>query len=112
MIENYRFGEIIIQGKRFSSDVKINIKGEILSPWWRKQGHVVDVEDVEDILKDDPEILIIGQGDPGLMKVSSRLKEYLSEKNIKLIELPTKKAIEEYNRLKGQKVVAGFHLTC
>ncbi len=113
MIENYRFGEIIIQGKKFTSDIKINSKKEIISPWWRKQGHVADVEDVEDLLEENPEILILGQGDPGLMKASSALKKVLKEKNIELIEAPTKVAIEEYNRLKDKKrVVAGFHLTC
>ncbi len=113
MIENYRFGEIIIQGKRFTSDVKINLKKEVISPWWRRQGHVVELDDLEDLLKESPEVLILGQGDPGLMKASSTLKEFLKKKNIELIEMPTRLAIEEYNKLKDRKrVVAGFHLTC
>ncbi len=112
MIENYRFGEIIIQGKRFTSDVKINSKKEVISPWWRKAGHIVDIEDIEDLLKDEPEVLILGQGDPGMMRSSSGLKSYLAKKNIELIELPTRKAIQEFNKLKHKRVVAGFHLTC
>ncbi len=111
-IEDFRFGVINISGKRYSSDVKI-IGNRVISPWWRSQGHKVFLEDVEDIVE-DIDVLILGQGDPGMMKSDPSLKIYLKNKGIKLIEIPTKEAIIEFNsHVKKQiKVGAGFHLTC
>ena len=60
------------------------------------------------------EILVIGKGQPGYMKVSESLRELLAEKNVKLIEEPTAKAIETFNRLfkEGRRVAGGFHVGC
>lgn len=113
MIETYSFGNIRINGKSYSSDVKI-IGEKVVSNWWRKTGHVVDVDDVTDILNSDVEILVVGMGQPGLMKVSPALKSELKNRGIELIEKPTAEAYVEFNRLhaKGKKVAGAFHLTC
>ncbi len=113
MIEAYRFGNIKVDGKNYTSDIKI-IGGRVISNWWRKTGHEVDVGDVADILNSDVDILVVGKGQPGMMKVSAALRDELERKGIKLIEKPTAEAYEEFNRLfsEGKKVAAAFHLTC
>ena len=112
-IQEYRFGYIKISGKTYTHDLKI-IGNTVIPNWWRSEGHKVLQKDIKDILEQGVEIIVIGQGDPGLMKVDPSLKNYLKKQKIKLIEKPTKDAIFEFNKLykEGRKVGAGFHLTC
>ncbi|MDY6863247.1 MAG: MTH938/NDUFAF3 family protein [Thermodesulfobacteriota bacterium] len=112
MIESYNFGEIIIDGTRYTNDLII-FTDRILDNWWRKEGHKVHLEDLKDVLPQKPEIIIIGTGDSGLVKIPSETKKYLESQGIKLIAQPTKKACQNYNKLKNtQKIIAAFHLTC
>jgi hypothetical protein len=113
MITDFSFGKIVVNGKTYSDDIKI-VRGQVISGWWRKRGHRVDVEDVADILESRPDIVVIGKGSPGLMKSSSSLRDYLNVNNVELIEKKTAKAIEVFNKLyqEGKRVAAGFHITC
>jgi hypothetical protein len=113
MIETYAFGHIVINGIRYTSDIKI-VQGKVLSNWWRKSGHKIVVEDILDILDSEPDILVFGRGEPGLMKSSQSLREFLNSKNIELIEVKTTEAVQTFNRLfkEGRNVSAGFHLSC
>jgi hypothetical protein len=113
MIKYYEFGRMIVGEKEHHSDLKI-IGGVVIPSWWRKEGHVVDLEDVDDILAVKPEILVVGMGDPGRMQVSDSLRSALVSTHIELIEEPTAKAVATFNRLSesGRKVAGAFHLTC
>lgn len=113
MITDYDFGRIVIDGKTYTSDVLITPQG-INGSWWRKSGHAVEKEDVREVMEAGPEIIVLGQGKPGRMQATDDLKKYLEEKGVRLIEEPTARAVETYNRLaEGENVVcAGFHLTC
>jgi hypothetical protein len=113
MIEQYSFGNIVINGVTYRDDVKI-IQGKVVPEWWRKRGHFVDVDDIQDILKSKPDILILGKGSPGQMKSTEALRKFLKKNNIQLIEEKSSKAFKTFNRLfnEGKNVCAGFHLTC
>jgi hypothetical protein len=113
VIEDYHFGQIQVEGKRYGGDIKI-IAGRVVSDWWRKESHGLDVEDVDDILSAAPETLVVGMGLPGNMKVRSALRKILAETGVKLIEEPTEHAIHTFNDLyrAGRKVAGAFHLTC
>ncbi|MFO7840523.1 MAG: MTH938/NDUFAF3 family protein [Desulfosalsimonadaceae bacterium] len=112
-IEQYSFGKIVINGKSYADDIKI-AGGRILPGWFRKSGHRVEPEDAADMLAAEPEVLVLGKGDPGRMNASPALRELLRQKQIKLIEKPTKEAVSIFNQLysQGKNVAAGFHLTC
>ena len=112
LIESYSFGSITINGKTYSADVII-YQDIINDRWWRKSGHLLQIEDLKDIIVYNPEILIVGTGAHGLMKISDETKNYLKLKGIELITADTEKACKIYNDLKGKrKVVGAFHLTC
>ena len=113
MIENFSFGKIIVDGVTYTTDIKI-VQGHVVPDWWRKKGHSVDVEDIQDILASNPSVLVIGKGQPGLMKTSRSLRNFLKKNNIELIEEKTSKAINTYNLTleTGKKVSAGFHVSC
>lgn len=113
MITEFSFGRIVVNGKTYTNDIKI-IDGKVISDWWRKKGHRVDIEDISDILEAKPDILVIGRGTPGLLKSTASLREYLASSHIELIEKKTPKAIAAFNQLfqGGRKVAAGFHVSC
>ena len=113
MIESYHFGEIVINGRRYRGDVKI-IAGEVFSGWWRREGHVLAVADIQDILAATPELLVVGTGSQGNMKVDDDLRRHLVSLGTILIEQPTAKAVVTFNDLfkSGRNVAGAFHLTC
>ncbi|MHC2995395.1 MAG: hypothetical protein IBV53_07850 [Candidatus Atribacteria bacterium] len=113
MIENYSFGQIIIDGKKYNSDLII-FKDHINSNWWRKEGHNLHISDINEIINKKPEVLIIGTGYYDLMKVPEELIKIINSSGIgQVIVKKTKDACDEYNTLyKKKKVIAAFHLTC
>jgi len=111
-IEQYIFGKIKINGESYSSDLII-YSDKINTSWWREKGHLVQIKDIDEILKYKPDILIIGTGYMGLMKVEQKVKEELSNLKIKFYIERNKKAVEIFNNIQtDKKVVAAFHLTC
>lgn len=113
MIDDYSFGRMNINDRDYTADILI-INGRVVDSWWRKAGHRVELDDIEEILAARPEVLVIGQGKPGLMKVSDGLRKELQKNKIRLIEENTPQAVQTFNRLisEGCRVCAGFHLTC
>ncbi|MCM8778367.1 MAG: MTH938/NDUFAF3 family protein [Candidatus Omnitrophica bacterium] len=111
-IERYRFGEIIIDGKTYRTDV-IVYPGKIDASWWRKKGHSLCLEDIKETLEEKPEVIIIGIGASGLMEVLEEVKKKTKDLGIELIIQPTDKACQEYNKISlKKKTAACLHLTC
>ena len=112
MIDSYEFGEIIVDGNVYTSDVII-YPDRVDDKWWRKEGHKLSVEDVRGILETGPDMLIVGTGYSGFLEVLSKTKHALEEKSIELIAVNTRKACQKYNEFSRKKrVVAALHLTC
>jgi len=112
MIESYDFGRIVINGRKFGSDLVI-FPDRVNGNWWRKEGHILSVDDIEEIVDAKPEVLVVGTGYSGLMKIHPQTERYLKSSGIELIAAKTEKACKIYNELsKSRRVVAAFHLTC
>jgi len=111
-IDSYHFGQIVIDGEKYSSDVII-FPGRIQSAWYSKKGHELSLEDITWVITENPEVLLVGTGASGLVKVLPEVQQAAEARDIQLIVLPTGEACEIYNRLSpSQKVVAVLHLTC
>jgi hypothetical protein len=111
-IEGYRFGEIVIDGRRYSDDVII-YPDRVDDAWWRKEGHSLVPADVWEVLQSPPEVLVIGQGSAGRMDVPGATRRQLQDAGIEVIVEPTTRAVETYNRLREKRrVAAALHLTC
>jgi hypothetical protein len=113
IVESYKFGQITVNGKSYSSDVII-FPDRVKDHWWRKEGHRLRIEELKEVLEAKPDMLVIGTGYYGLMKVPAEVKQHIEKKRIKVVVQPTKEAYETFNQLikSGKKVVAAFHLTC
>lgn len=111
-IEHYSFGRITINGKTYTRDLII-FPDRINPSWWRKEGHLLQLEDLEEVIKERPELLIIGTGYYGVMRVPEELLKILSAKGIEVIVKKTAEAVEIYNKgYTSMKTVACLHLTC
>ncbi len=111
-IESYSFGKIIIEGITYKRDIKI-FPDVVVPDWWRKEGHLLDCEDMEDVFSFKPEIIVVGTGILGAMKISKRVMEIAREVGIELLSERTGKAVEIFNEIShSQKTVGLFHLTC
>lgn len=115
MIDSYQFGEIVISGRRYESDL-IVFPEKIIDNWWRKEGHKVYIEDLNEIVNHEPtpEVLVLGTGYYGLVKIQSEVKTDLKSYGIELIAQPTREACQRFNRLllSRKRIVGAFHLTC
>jgi hypothetical protein len=104
---------MVIDGSSYTKDIIIFPGGRILSPWWRKQGHVLAIADLEELIASGPEVIVCGTGAMGVMRPGADLQKYLKARNIEFIVQKSAKAVETYNSLSGKKRAGGcFHLTC
>jgi hypothetical protein len=112
-IENYEFGRVKINGEIYNNDVIILPDGSVIPDWWRKSGHEVQIEDIKEILRIAPEVLIVGTGYYNMLRVSGDAEEKLAEIGCQIIKKNTKYAWKLYNELANTKrVVAALHLSC
>ena len=112
-IQSYHFGHIQIDGKAYRDDVKL-VGDKVVPSWWRSRGHLVEPNDVKDLLSADAEVCIFGTGAYGAMRVSEAVKSAFEARGVKVLAERTESACNTYNRLtkQGKKIVAGFHLSC
>ena len=113
MITSYSFGRITIDGREFTADVII-YPDQVDDKWWRTEGHRCCSTDLPDIWRHRPAALVIGTGDPGLMRVDNDLQDYCASNSIELIVQPTAQAVDFFNQRlqQGGTVIAALHLTC
>lgn len=101
----------MIEGQTFKNDVLI-WPGRIKDDWWRKEGHLLQLDDVAEALAVNPQVLVVGQGDPGKMQVDPALAAYLLDR-AELLVYPTREACRVINDLSGtRRLAVALHLTC
>lgn len=112
MIESYEFGRIVIEGKRYATDLMI-YPDHVEDNWWREEGHSLSPVDLWAVVQAKPEVLVVGTGHSGLMRIPPETEKYLREHGIRLIAERTTEAVRIYNQLcQSTRVVAALHLTC
>jgi hypothetical protein len=115
LIDSYAFGKIVVNGTAYTSDI-ILFPDRVVDGWWRREGHRLYAEDLDEVLRarPQPEVLVVGTGSSDLMKVSKGVEEGLRARGIEVIVQPTPQACQTYNELSesGRRVVGALHLTC
>ncbi len=111
-IDSYSFGRIVINGKIYTSDVII-YPGRVDASWWRKEGHMLQLADLAEALQAKPDVLVIGTGYAGVMRVPRETVDRIAAQGIEVKVERTPMAVEVYNNLHGAKtVIAALHITC
>ena len=112
IIDSYQFGQIVINGKMYTSDVII-FPDRVTDNWWKKRGHQLCLKDVAEVIAENPEVLVVGTGKYGLMKVLPEVKPAVEAQGIKLVVEVTDKAWHTYNQFcHSQRTVAALHIGC
>ena len=117
-IEEFGFGYIIIDGKRYERDVVIRPSGKVakrkkkLSKKKHGTAHRVCAKEMETIIKRrTPSMLVVGTGQTGSLSLGDDAISWLKERGILYRALPTPEAIEVFRRTEGKKM-AFLHVTC
>ncbi len=109
-IDSFIFGNIIINGRKFSNDVIVFWDGEIQD---RKKAHAFTKDEVQNVLMKEPEVVIIGTGTGGLAKADPAIEVAARLEGVELLTMKTPEAVLEFNKLsRRRKVAALLHLTC
>ena len=109
-IDSSYFGSMIIDGKKFDRDLQILPSGEIRE---RERTHIVSKREISDLLMHEPNVIVIGTGNSGLMKVDADGIVVCQLEGVEIISKPTPQAVQEFNKLnRGRKIAAVFHVTC
>lgn len=116
--DSTKFGSVTVNGQEYK-DILV-IGGEIiprdLDMLHREYGtgHVVSPEELDQLLSGGPDVLVIGTGQYGALKIEEDVREKIKKAGASLVLTTTPQAIREYNRLAGEekKVNALIHVTC
>lgn len=117
MISHYSFGRLTYKGETYTKDLIILIRGgeeKVLPNWWRKEGHLLQVEDLEEVFVFQPDYLIVGTGANGVMRIDRAVEEKAKALGITLEAYNTSEAVRRFNELlsSGKAIAGAFHLTC
>ena len=111
-IDSYSFGSIMIAGTTYTHDVII-YPDRVETPWVREEEHRPNISEFAEIVKAEPEVLIIGTGYAGVMSIPDQIRNYLTSKGITVHVEKTTAAIDRYHSLLGrERIIAALHITC
>lgn len=111
-IQDYQFKHMVVDGDEYTRDL-ILLPDRVVENWWRKNGHRLGIEDLSEVLESRPEVLVVGTGAYGLVKVPQETRRAVEAAGIQLRAARTGKAWRLYNELREQRPTAGaFHLAC
>ncbi len=109
-IEAYKHGHIVIDGKAYKSDVVI--LPQAVRDWRRlKEGHRITGRDIAALLREKPDVLIMGLGAGARLGLTKKAIARLEASDVEWHALPSKEASKMYNRLSWERrVIAALHL--
>ena len=110
-IEAYGFGRVTIDGREETRDV-IVLPERVVRGWWRKEGHGLVLEDLDEVLDELPERLLIGTGAYGRLRPDPMALQTLHARGVEVEVLPTADAVDRYAQLDPRTTAAALHLTC
>ena len=110
-IDGTTFGSITVDGGRYPYDIWILADGSIRR---RNGNHEFTLNELDLLLKDRPEVVVVGTGQSGCVRIDEDATREASRRGIKIISDITPKALKRYNEVvKAKRRVAGvFHTTC
>jgi hypothetical protein len=110
-VGDYRFGHPVVDGREETRDV-IVLPHRVVSNWWRRDGHSLVLEDLEDVLGELPERLIVGTGASSHMRPDPLMLDHLRACGVHVECLPTDRAVVRFGELDPARTAAALHLTC
>jgi hypothetical protein len=110
-LQNYSFGQVTVDGSEQTRDL-IVLPGRVMTNWWRRDGHSLALEDLDEVLDELPERLILGVGAHGRLQPDPEVIAELERRGTAVECLRTDEAVRRYSELDEQHTAAALHLTC
>ena len=113
-ISDYEFGRVTVDGQEHTRDV-IVLPDRVIGDWWRRDGHLLVIDDLAEAADELPEHLVVGCGANGRLHPDPSVVEALARRGVEMEALPTAAAVERYGELARENpaaVAAALHLTC
>ena len=110
-ITHYSFGKMIVDGQSFTNELQILPDGTV-KEWSPRDPHYILAKDIEEIVRSDIKVLIIGIGANGEAAIPAATLEILESNNIKVHIANTYEAVKLFNVSAKEALGAIFHLNC
>ncbi len=116
-IDDVQFGSVTVDGETLPHDIHIRADGKVRrrrkSRLRKAYGtsHAVDAEELKQVAKGGPSLLIVGGGFRSMVRLTDDAKEWLRSGVVDWRLLPTPEAVELYNSTGGSKALL-LHVTC
>ena len=110
-ITRFSFGRMVVDGKRFESDLAIFADGRV-ERWHARINHSIELRDILALLDGPVSKLIIGVGTDRKCAVSDEIMTHAAARAIEVHILDTYEAVKLFNASEKQGLAACFHLTC
>ncbi len=110
-VEGYEFGRVLVDGEEHRRDV-IVLPHRVVRSWWRRDGHALVLEDLEEVIDELPERFVVGTGADGRMRPDPAALEALRRRGIEVDVVPTGEAVRLFAQLDPARTAAALHLTC
>jgi len=116
-IDATEFGAITVNGKTYDHDVIIRLSGAVekrrkrLSKELYGTSHIVSKAEAKFVFEDGCELLIVGAGQDGNVRLSAEASEYFDKKHCRVVLQRTPEAILTFNK-STKKKAALMHVTC
>jgi hypothetical protein len=110
-LENYSFGRLMVDGQEHTRDL-IVLPERVVADWWRREGHSLAIEDLDEVLDELPARLVLGVGAYGRLQPEATVIAELERRGVEVECLPTDAAVRRYGELDERRTAAALHLTC
>jgi len=102
---------VTVDGSEETRDL-IVLPDRVVTNWWRRDGHSLVMEDLEEVLGLLPERLIVGIGAHGRLRPDPDVVAELERRGTVVECLRTDEAVRRYGELDERRTAAALHLTC
>lgn len=109
-INSSSYGFITINDKTYHHDVYVLPSGKVEE---REYGHTFTKDQVGHVLKENPDVVVIGKGTSGMASLSSDARALLEKSEVEIVEAYTPAIVDKFNKLaETRRVAAIIHVTC
>jgi hypothetical protein len=110
-LSHYSFGSLTVDGERHTRDL-IVLPERVVTEWWRREGHSLAIDDLDEVIDELPDRLILGCGAHGRLEPPPAVLEQLRARGVEVETMPTPEAVRRYRELDPKRTAAALHLTC
>jgi hypothetical protein len=88
------------------------LPNRVMTNWWRREGHSLVIDDLDEVLEALAERLILGVGAGGRLHPDPEVIAELERRGVAVECLRTDAAARRYGQLDQRRTAPALHLTC